>query len=733
MSANSPIKSPVRHPIPLAACILLVLSFGVFSYTGIRTKSATYDEPMHAVAGWVHLHEGDFRINFEDPPLWQYWASLINGRSALNVNWQDPVWQHLQENIYMQWTFSLTNLYRTPGVDGAAFLLRERFMMILLAMGLCSIVCLWAWRLGGPIAAVIAGTLVAFDPNLLGHGALVKNDVPTGLMMACIFYVCWRAGKSLTWINGIGLAMLVGASVTIKFSALLFGPMILALLALRACLPIPWTVLGRSFSTFGRRTAAAACLLLLIGIVSYIEIWAAYGFRYGPASDPSIELNTYQHKKEALQYRFQADHPAPALYIDTSIPLDKLEAQLAEVTDALARAQVDLRLAMNGASLSPQALGESMTFISQNDSILAQAHAIDNNAKWLISNAPPPAQRAATFTQQLQQTWLTTETAREQIIRREYETRRQIYIAVVGDRAPDEFIALLNPFFDHHLLPSAWLHGVLFVHARSLVRGSYLMGHVNMTGWWYYFPLAMLFKTPIATLLAIFGATGIGGWLIYQRRKNWLDLLWPLACVALPFIFYMTSVMAANLNIGIRHVLCVYPLMYIAAGVVLAWSLQNWKRAMMPIVIVLGVMLVGESVSAWPDYIAYFNFAAGGSRGGLTLLSDSNLDWGQDLPLLAEWQAKHPDLKLALAYFGTGELIDDAPNYSALPNFYGIKYDVLPGGAVDMALAKDHILAISATNLQGVYNSDAFAAYRAYKPFTALGGTIYLFDLRPAK
>ena len=56
-----------------------------------------------------------------------------------------------------------------------------------------------------------------------------------------------------------------------------------------------------------------------------------------------------------------------------------------------------------------------------------------------------------------------------------------------------------------------------------------------------------------------------------------------------------------------------------------------------------------------PNYLAYFNEAAGGPSRGWRWLVDSNIDWGQDLPLLAKWQREHPDRPVHLKYFGTVE------------------------------------------------------------------------------
>jgi len=64
-------------------CAAALLVFALLGWSAAQTKSPTFDEPLHAVAGWMHLHESNFVIDPEDPPLFKYWASLPNGPRAL--------------------------------------------------------------------------------------------------------------------------------------------------------------------------------------------------------------------------------------------------------------------------------------------------------------------------------------------------------------------------------------------------------------------------------------------------------------------------------------------------------------------------------------------------------------------------------------------------------------------------------------------------------------------------
>ncbi len=285
---------------------------------------------------------------------------------------------------------------------------------------------------------------------------------------------------------------------------------------------------------------------------------------------------------------------------------------------------------------------------------------------------------------------------------------------------------------ERHLLPEAWTNGFLLTYGNTRVRDAYLMGERRLTGWWYYFPLAILFKTPLATLAALLLAV----WLLLRSSRRLSPASapgwWTFACLAIPMYVITMAAMSGNINLGIRHVLLLYPLAYVAVGIGFAhfWS---WRRnAALMAGLILATGLAAETFAAYPDYIPFFNVAVGGSRGGAALLGDSNIDWGQDLPLLAPWQREHPGVPLYLCYFGTAD-----------PAYYGIQYINMPGSdAPDRPYARPRtpgVVAISVTSYQGLYLStpqlqQLYAPLRDHEPIAILGGSIYIFDqdaLRP--
>ena len=70
----------------LLVIAFLLAVYAALAWLSVTSKSPTYDEPLHAVAGWLQIHEGDFRVDPEDPPLWKYWAALPTRRSDIKAD-----------------------------------------------------------------------------------------------------------------------------------------------------------------------------------------------------------------------------------------------------------------------------------------------------------------------------------------------------------------------------------------------------------------------------------------------------------------------------------------------------------------------------------------------------------------------------------------------------------------------------------------------------------------------
>ena len=245
---------------------------------------------------------------------------------------------------------------------------------------------------------------------------------------------------------------------------------------------------------------------------------------------------------------------------------------------------------------------------------------------------------------------------------------------------------------------------------------SYLLGRVKATGWWYFYLVALAAKTPLPLL-----ATGPVG-MAMCAREGWRERDgWRLA----PALLFLTILAFASLfsqiNIGIRHVLVLYPFLALggAHAVTVAWrALRDTRhRAVAVPGTVAVVVLVGWQVSTlWranPDYLPYFNEAVAHPE---KVLVDSDLDWGQDLWRLERRAAEIKVPSLSLAYRGTADLSREAlPPFTVMPPWHP-----KTGWIAISALAREHDLA-------------GYAWLNAYKPVERIGKTIDLYYIPPAR
>lgn len=260
---------------------------------------------------------------------------------------------------------------------------------------------------------------------------------------------------------------------------------------------------------------------------------------------------------------------------------------------------------------------------------------------------------------------------------------------------------------DFHLPAHPYLIGLWNVLAHNHEgHRSYLNGKVSPTGDWRYFPTAFAVKTPAAMLLLAVPAVAFTGFPVF--------LLYPTA--------YAAASVTSNLNIGLRHLLPIYPFLFILAGYFLAQRLP--RRVGAALFALAAALQIFELARVQPHYLAFFNTPAGGPEKGHLYLLDSNLDWGQDARKLGRWRKQQNLGRLCISYFGTASL-----DYYEIPQ---IPLLSLPPGTDPLTL--NCVAAISANHLYDVYttpNQHAWA--RGLKPMGRIGYSIFLFDLRKPK
>lgn len=266
---------------------------------------------------------------------------------------------------------------------------------------------------------------------------------------------------------------------------------------------------------------------------------------------------------------------------------------------------------------------------------------------------------------------------------------------------------------------SIWLVGVADQWRHQLQgHPAFLLGAYSSTGWLYYFLVAILVKTPLGTLAAfLFCLAILRGRIRWQAGTALVFIV--------PFFVFSMAACCARTNIGLRYVLPIYALSFVLLGALAAEPKTDWRVLLCW---VLAGATAAESLAVAPHQLSFFNAAVGGPSSGHQYLSDSNLDWGQDLAALSQWLQQRGNPAIYLSYFGT-----------APPEYFGIRFQPLPtfnpasnaAPPVSLPDANQELLAISMVNLQGVYFDDheLFGWLRTRKPLAEIGHSILVFDL----
>ena len=264
---------------------------------------------------------------------------------------------------------------------------------------------------------------------------------------------------------------------------------------------------------------------------------------------------------------------------------------------------------------------------------------------------------------------------------------------------------------------------------------TFYMGQISAEAWRSYFPMVYLIKIPlpfhILTLLALI-------WFLISifRKKNivirkWLSEHFTEFAMIIFLVIYWTTSIRGNLNIGVRHLLPVFPFTIILVS--RATVLWLKKPAFLKIKhIFVGILLLWQIVAViliYPHFLAYFNELVGGPANGYKYVTDSNLDWGQDLRRLTDFVEKNNIDKIYLNYFGGG-----SPSY-----YLGDKYQRWDAKKEPSQLPANSWLAISANELQGGraiptkgfdQKTDHYNWLNQYEPETIIGHSIFVYYIK---
>lgn len=196
--------------------------------------------------------------------------------------------------------------------------------------------------------------------------------------------------------------------------------------------------------------------------------------------------------------------------------------------------------------------------------------------------------------------------------------------------------------------PVDWVGFITQMRHQSSGGPSYLFGQTSTTGWWYYYPVTIAVKVPLAILFLLCVRTASS----IRSRSVLADLI-PM----ISMMFLLLACSGSKRNYGFRYLFPLVPMM-------LVWVSSLFQRpGRLKWGLFISFILLVELMTAYPSPLVFFNQLAGGTTGGRQILADSNLDWGQGLISLKKLQKLRPELKdMTLFYFGDVE-----------PSIYGVE------------------------------------------------------------
>ena len=255
-------------------------------------------------------------------------------------------------------------------------------------------------------------------------------------------------------------------------------------------------------------------------------------------------------------------------------------------------------------------------------------------------------------------------------------------------------------------------------------RPAWFFGRVYPTGGIkLYYPAAIVLKWPTVLLALVLAALLMG---VRRVCRAPADLL-VMCTFAVVFLFFAIQ---SKYDIGERHILPLYPFALLIAGSIWEhvvalrarigaeiptwWGPKRINYNIIALLLVLGLN-AADALRTAPDYLTYFNVLVR-PQNSWRYLTDSNLDWGQGLIAVRDYELKHPGESIKLAYFG-----------SVNPALYGVRATPLePNDRVSGKV----IVGASALSGQVLPDADSYRWLLSEKPLEMLDRSMFLYDVK---
>ena len=272
-----------------------------------------------------------------------------------------------------------------------------------------------------------------------------------------------------------------------------------------------------------------------------------------------------------------------------------------------------------------------------------------------------------------------------------------------------------------HLLPEAYTLGLLFVVVSS-DRSVVLFNQLYPTGQWFYFPVAFAIKTSLALLILLpFGLAALG---LYRERRR--EMLYMLVPALLFFAFALTS----KMNIGVRHILPVYPFFIVAAAAG-AYAFGRRFSFAKYLVVALIAFHALTAFRAAPNYLAFANELWGGTENTHRYFADSNTDSSQNHKLVNQYVKDNHITDCWYAPYGSPAIARAETPCRVIPGI--LSDDGSPLEPVPPVI--EGTIFVSTTGVSPRFGN-TFEVFRDVEPIDIIGGSVFVykgrFDVRLA-
>jgi len=261
------------------------------------------------------------------------------------------------------------------------------------------------------------------------------------------------------------------------------------------------------------------------------------------------------------------------------------------------------------------------------------------------------------------------------------------------------------------LLPSAYVNGIFVSKNLISKRLSFFLGEIQTKNSKIFYIFSFFLKTPISIIILLFLSPFFK---IFDKTKFFLFSF---------FFFFLISSIISPVS-SHRYILFIYPFVFIISSIVsIELMKKNWDKIFLFILISFNIY---SFFRFFPYPLSYVNEFIKKDKAYFYFV-DSNLDWGQGLIALKKYIEKEKIDEIYLSYFGTAKPKYYGINFIPLPSYYQELYNP-EDYPKEIFVEKDKFLAISITNLVGLYQPNYFVDFIDIKrPEKIIGGSIYIY------